>query len=257
MSAARGWAAMRREAEATAGGAAGQSHAGCGRRDSMPVRSPRVDGGPPANAAVDALCTPKVVYTNQVPTSAGGMRFDKYITDVTATMQAHSRTICRYIFRKPEDVNKNAQVTVLIDNLNGVAQTGGARIEFSAPYIAGIGGNDAAISFEIDGVLVHEATHIWQYDNGGGALVEAMADYVRYRSGFDKLSRRRTGGNWSDPYTVGGFFIAWVEDKYDKDWGYKVNMGMKTQGFSYPKLIQDTFGKSADALWAEYQAEIR
>jgi len=128
---------------------------------------PGVDGGPPANAEVDALCTPKVVYTNQVSTSAGGMRFDKYITDVTATMQAHSRTICRWIFRKPEDVNKNAQVTVLIDNLNGVAQTGGARIEFSAPYIAGIGGNDAAISFEINGVLVHEATHIWQYDNGG------------------------------------------------------------------------------------------
>jgi hypothetical protein len=83
-----------------------------------------------------------------------------------------------------------------------------------------------------------------------------MADYVRFRSGFDKISRRRPGGNWSDPYTVGGFFIAWVEDKYDKDWGYKINMGMKTAGFSYPNFIMQTFGKTADALWAEYQADI-
>jgi len=241
---------------ANSGGAAGNraSDAGAG----LDAGSfPSVDGGPPSNSAVDDLCTPKVVFTNMFPASTGGMRFDKAVPDVTATMQAHSRTICRWIFRKPEDVNRNAQVTLVIDNHDGVAETGGARIAFSANYIGGIGGNDAAIAFEINGVLVHEATHIWQYDNGGGALVEAMADYVRYRSGFDKLSRRHTGGNWSDPYTTGGFFIAWVEDKYDQDWGYKINMGMKTPSFSYPKLIQDTFGKSADALWAEYQADIK
>jgi hypothetical protein len=33
-------------------------------------------------------------------------------------------------------------------------------------------------------------------------------------------------------------------------------MGMRTAGFSYPNFIMQTFGKSADALWAEYQADI-
>jgi hypothetical protein len=68
--------------------------------------------------------------------------------------------------------------------------------------------------------------------------------------------RRRPGGNWSDPYTTGGFFIVWVEDKYDKDWGYKLNMGMKDRNFDYAAFIQQTFGRTTDALWAEYQADI-
>jgi hypothetical protein len=193
---------------------------------------------------------------NQFPRTTGGMRFDTAVPDPQATMQQHARTICRFIFRKPEDVRKVTASSLVIDQHGGVAQAGGGRIQFDANYIGGIGGNAAAIAFEINGVLVHESTHLWQYNNGGGALVEAMADYVRFRSGFDKLSRRRPGGNWTDPYTTGGFFIAWVEDKYDKDWGYKVNMGMRTQGFSYPNFIMQTFGKTADALWAEYQADI-
>jgi hypothetical protein len=215
------------------------------------------DGGPPSNPAVDTLCTPMVAFDNMFPTTTGGMRFNTHVPDVTATMQAHSRAICRWIFRTPEDVKRVSMVTVIIDNHAGVANAGGGTIRFSANYIGGIGGNDAAVAFEINGVLVHEATHLWQYNNGGGALVEAMADYARFRVGYDRLSRRRTGGNWSDPYTTGGFFIAWVEDKYDKDWGYKVNMGMKTSGFNYANFIQATFGKSADDLWAEYQADIQ
>ena len=83
-----------------------------------------------------------------------------------------------------------------------------------------------------------------------------MADYTRYKVGFDRLSRGAAGGNWSDPYTTGGFFIVWIEEKYDKDFGYKVNMGMKNRAFSYPALVQEVTGKNIDAAWAEYQAEI-
>jgi len=215
------------------------------------------EGGPPANSALDQACTPTITFNNRFPATTGGMRFDTAVPDPVATMQAHSRAICRWIYRKPEEVKRVTNLSLTIDNAGGVAYTSGSGINFSSNYIGGIGGNAAAIAFEINGVLVHEGTHVWQNNNGGGALVEAMADYVRYRVGFDKLSRRRTGGNWSDPYTTGGFFIVWVEDKYDKDWGYKVNIGMKTPGFSYPNFIQQTFGKSADALWAEYQADIR
>jgi len=215
------------------------------------------DGGPPSNPEVDALCTPKVVLNNMFPDTAGGMRFNSHVPDIAATMVAHSRAICRLIFRTPADVKRVPMITVVINNMDGVANTGGGTIRFSGNYIGGIRGTDAAIAFEINGVLVHEATHAWQYNNGGGNLVEAMADYVRYKAGFDRLARRRVGGNWSDPYTTGGFFIAWVEDKYDKDWGYKINMGMKTPGFNYASFIQATFGKTADALWAEYQAAIR
>ena len=83
-----------------------------------------------------------------------------------------------------------------------------------------------------------------------------MADYVRYKAGFYTLARRNPGGNWSDPYTTGGFFIAWVEEKYDPDYGYKLNMGMKDRAFSYPKFVQEITKKSIDAVWADYQASL-
>jgi hypothetical protein len=240
--------------QSDAGGAGNLRPDGGSSRDAAPVGQ---EGGPPPNPALDQACTPNIVFDNQFPNTTGGKRFDAAVPDPTATMQDISQRICRWIYRKPEEVPRVPTLSLTIDAADGVAYTSGSGIHFSSTYIGGIGGNDAAISFEIHGVLAHEGTHVWQYDNGGGNLVEAMADYVRYRSGYDKLSRRQRGGNWSDPYTTGGFFIAWVEDKYDKDWGYKINMGMKNPGFSYPNFIQQTFGKSADALWAEYQADIK
>jgi hypothetical protein len=42
-----------------------------------------------------------------------------------------------------------------------------------------------------------------------------------------------------------------------RDFGYKVNMGMKNAGLGYPTLVQQVSGKKADALWAEYQTAIR
>jgi hypothetical protein len=236
-------------------GGAGSSQPDAGTsHDAAPVSQ---EGGPPANPALDQACTPNIVFDNQFPNTTGGQRFTTAVPDPTATMQDISHRICHWIYRKPEEVPRVPTLSLTIDAADGVAYTSGSGIHFSSNYIGGIGGNAAAISFEIHGVLAHEGTHVWQYDNGGGSLVEAMADYVRYRTGYDKLSRRQPGGNWSDPYTVGGFFIVWVEDKYDKDWGYKINMGMKNPGFSYPNFIQQTFGKSADALWAEYQADIK
>ena len=219
------------------------------------------DAGPsrPSNPDLDKRCTVPVTFTNKVATSMGGMIFTREIPDAVAKSQEHSRIICNILYRKPEEVKNISRQGLTIDTDSGVAFTAGDNITFSSDYIANFsnGKSTAAINFELNGVLVHEGTHIWQYNNGGGWLVEAMADYVRYKAGFDKLSRRRPGGNWNQPYTVGGFFIAWIEEKYDHDFGYKVNMGMKNQGFNYANFIMQTFGKSADALWAEYQAAIK
>jgi hypothetical protein len=258
------------------GGSAGSG--GSGGASRMDARTPdraadrprdagvRTDGGGGAgdsapaasNPALDELCTPMIEFVNQAPMSAGGMRFDQQVPDPAATMQKHSRAVCALLYRKPEEVRRNATIRLIIDSAyTGVAFAGGGEIHFGSGYIGRIGGNLAAQTFEINGVLVHEVTHLWQSNQGGGgALVEAMADYVRYKVGFDRLQRRRRGGNWSDAYTTGGFFIVWIEEKYDKDFGYKVNMGMKNRNFSYPALVQEVTGKNIDAAWAEYQAEI-
>jgi hypothetical protein len=213
----------------------------------------------PSNPDLDKRCTVPVTFANKVPTSMGGMIFNREIPDAVAKSQEHSRIICNILYRKPEEVRNVTRQGLTIDTDSGVAFTVGGNITFSSDYIASFssGKNTAAIDFELNGVMVHEGTHIWQYANGGGWLVEAMADYVRYKAGFDKLSRRRPGGNWNQPYTVGGFFIAWIDEKYDPDFGYKVNMGMKNQGFDYAALVKQITGKDVDTAWAEYQAAIK
>ena len=190
--------------------------------------------------------------------SAGGDAFAKEFADAAAAMQAHARKVCNILYRTPDEVKPVTRQSLVIDMHDGVAYASGGEIHFSAVYIGNFvrGKTPAAVTLELNGVLVHESTHVWQYTNGGGWLVEAMADYVRYKAGFDRLARRQKGGNWDSPYTTGGFFIHWIEEKYDKDFGYKVNMGMKNRNFSYPMLVQQVTGKPVDMVWQEYQADI-
>jgi hypothetical protein len=224
------------------------------------ARPPAAEAGTrPSNPDLDKRCTVPVTFMNKVPTSPGGMIFTREIADAVAASQEHSRIICNILYRKPEEVKNITRQGLTIDTDSGVAFTAGNNITFSSDYIAGFANGKArpAIAFELNGVMVHEGTHIWQYANGGGWLVEAMADYVRYKSGYDKLSRRHAGGNWDQPYTTGGFFIAWIEEKYDPDFGYKVNMGMKNQGFNYANFVKEITGKDVNMVWAEYQAAIK
>ncbi len=220
---------------------------------------PIADGGTVPSADLDQRCTVPITFRNNAMGTPGGMIFAASIPDVVPAMQAHARAICKILYRNVAEVKNVTRQGFTIEPSSDIAYAVGGNITLSSDYVASFsrGKNKAAIDAEMHGVLVHEGTHVWQYTNGGGALVEAMADYVRYKAGFYTLARRGRGGNWDQPYTTGGFFIAWVEEKYDPDYGYKLNMGMKDRGFSYPAFVQKVTGKSIDAVWAEYQAAIR
>jgi hypothetical protein len=226
---------------------------------SAPEAGAAPDGGTTRSAALDQHCTVPVTFTNNGMGNPGATIFTTSFPDAVATMQAHARAICRILYRKPEEVRVVKQQRLVLEPSTEIAFTAGASITFSTDYISEFarGKTKAAIDAELNGVLVHEGAHVWQYTNGGGALVEAMADYVRYKAGFYTLARRSRGGNWDQPYTTGGFFIAWVEEKYDPDYGYKLNMGMKDRGFSYPTFVQQVTRKPIATVWAEYQAAIR
>ena len=157
----------------------------------------------------------------------------------------------------------------MLDDHGGVAQTGGATIQFDLTYINGYANASAAdTKQEMLGVLQHETVHIYQnYGNNGTG--EGEADLVRARMGYYKKSRWRKGeGTWKDAYTASGNFYSWLTGpcsyhstfypQHDLNFPYKLNkaLGGTSGDASYTavsNLLMQLFGKGPDELWTEYQ----
>jgi hypothetical protein len=208
--------------------------------------------GPPVSAELDAACTlMTATFMNQMPASGGGAVFNMQVPDPQALMKQIAKQDCLVLYDDVATVKKISAITLVIESPgSGVAATGGGRTGFSAAYIAGIKGN---ILYELEGVISHEFTHIYQNNKGPGWMIEGMADFVRYRAGYFKLTNRRKGGNYDDAYQTTGFFLSWVDDQYP-NFGRKLNQAMKT-GADISTFMTLT-GKSVTDLWAEYQAAI-
>lgn len=96
--------------------------------------------------------------------------------------------------------------------------------------------SDEELIREIEGVLIHEITHGYQYEPQGAGgyesgtdfygFIEGLADYVRYVVGFTPVSKRKAGGNWNDGYNTSAFFIDWLHSK-DPKFIYKFNATAK------------------------------
>eukprot|EP00158_Paraphelidium_tribonemae_P001203 Partr_v1_DN24107_c1_g2_i1_m71025 putative PBSP domain-containing protein len=72
--------------------------------------------------------------------------------------------------------------------------------------------------YEMMGVLIHEFTHLSQYDNStnGGGIIEGIADYVRLKSGFGAKHWREVrheGKQWHCGYSDTAYFLTWLEQR--------------------------------------------
>ncbi|GJM91080.1 hypothetical protein PR202_ga07420 [Eleusine coracana subsp. coracana] len=84
----------------------------------------------------------------------------------------------------PADRNPVDAVTLVIEDIGGVAFTSGNDIHLSAQHVVGYSGD---VRTEVTGVLYHEKTHVWQWDGKGQAnrgLIEGIANFVRLRAGY-------------------------------------------------------------------------
>ena len=161
-------------------------------------------------AFIDAgKCDPQIEFQNDEADGDGAM-FDEVIPDAVATMKEVACRVCTILYRDPDEVTRNpATIRLRIYDFDGVANAGGGTINFSRRHIANYDEPEDA-RFEFVGVLLHETTHLYQFDDGGGGLVEGMADFVRIRAGHHRMNRRSRGGAWTDAYTTSGFFFSWL-----------------------------------------------
>jgi hypothetical protein len=211
-------------------------------------------GGSKGNT--DEACTPNIELHNLDAGGAGAL-FNQQIPDPTAFAQGITRKVCSVLYHDKAEIRSIPTVKLFIEDMDGVAYTAGDETHVSSRYLKSFAQGGGDLKQEIYGVVTHEFTHIYQYNDGPGWLIEGMADYVRYEAGLIPLSNRHKGGNYDGAYQTTGFFVAWLDQKYP-GFGYALNQSMTSsdgKGWS-TAVVQALTGQSIESLWAQYQSSI-
>ncbi len=149
--------------------------------------------------------------------------------------------------------------------MGGVAYTLGSdldddhkEIHFSLDYINGI--PSARQKDEIQGVLVHEMVHCWQWNAKGSCpigLIEGVADFVRLKAGLSPPHwKKEGGGQWDAGYQHTGYFLEWIEGTYGEGSVRKINQALKDKQYEQDTFWKQLFGKEVSLLWKEYEGSL-
>ncbi|SMC22364.1 Cysteine-rich secretory protein family protein [Andreprevotia lacus DSM 23236] len=230
-----------------------------------PSPTPQPTATPVPNAVVAPLpnstqfnpaCSPAVVIDIQDPDGFKPLSDQVPVTALPAVIQQLARNDCAILYKTPSEVPAQpGTIFLTIKAMDGVAYTAGSQITLSSTYV-----HDKSLQ-EMLGVLAHEITHIYQQNDsdaqhvdGFGGIIEGVADYVRYKTGYKTLANRHAGGSWKDGYDTTAFFIDWLNQNY-ADFAYKLNQSLSStdrQQWTTDFFVRQT-GQSVDALWAQYQ----
>ena len=157
-------------------------------------------------------------------------------------------------------------VTLILRRMDGVAYTCGSSLDddhkemhFSLDYIGGISsrtpGREAD---EIQGVLVHEMVHAWQWNGKGeapGGLIEGIADFVRLKAKLEPPHwKREIADKWDQGYQHTAYFLEWLESSMGEGSVRRINDALKDEEYDENTFWQRLFGREVKDLWNEYKA---
>lgn len=135
---------------------------------------------------------------------------------------------------------------------DGVAETGGGQVRFSAAYFH-------EHPKDLD-VVTHEVMHIVQsypkYDPVW--LVEGIADYARAVYGVDNagagwsLPDYNDKQNYTDSYRVTARFLLWLEKNKKPDFVEQLDQALRTDTYSLDSWERISDRASLDELWTAY-----
>ncbi|KAI4170149.1 MAG: hypothetical protein LQ343_005155 [Gyalolechia ehrenbergii] len=169
---------------------------------------------------------------------------------------------------KPSQSNSHIapvrSVTLVLRAMDTLAYTTGSELDdehkeihFDLGYISKIPAEPSnRRRDEIQGVLVHEMVHCWQwsaYGTAPGGLVEGMADFVRLKAGLSpphwKKERR---DSWDQGYQHTGYFLDWIETQYGEGSVRRINEALMNKRYDEEAFWTGLFSKSVQELWKEY-----
>lgn len=151
--------------------------------------------------------------------------------------------------------NKKARkdVVFVIDTAyKAVAETSNGRILFSAGYMK-------AHPTDID-IVTHEGMHVVQgygYGSGPVWLTEGIADYVRYKYGYDNVGSKwylpayNPKQNYTNSYRVTARFFVWLEQNVKPGIIKSIDNLLRKKEYTIDSWKNLT-GKTLNELWADY-----
>ncbi|RYF49015.1 MAG: hypothetical protein EOO38_08885 [Cytophagaceae bacterium] len=209
-------------------------------------------------STLDDVCTPQVGFA-LLDSTSNGAAFNKLIPDAASFVQQAARDVCKTLYRNPSEVPNTPRVNIVIRSYpTGVAYTTDDTITLSAEYVGRAANPSGGGAYEIKGVLVHEMTHVYQQDNGAYSriawLIEGVADYTRYRTGYFSINNRHKGGKYTDSYQTTGFFLDYL-DRRSPGFAYNLNQSLGNLPLNtwQTDYIANYFKSSVDQLWLDYQ----
>jgi len=217
---------------------------------------------------LDAKCTP--TFTLQLEdTGSTGEIFTNAVPDPENFVQETGRTVCRILYREPEEVRDANHITLIIRYDTQYpgwksGDVGNITVMISTYFLAQVQADGGDVTREIKGILLHEMTHMYQNDDkatGEGTypnlpnVVEGVGDFVRIRAGYPPDGAvARKNGQWDDEgYWKPAFFMLWIDGQIP-DFLYHLNLSMLGgDGIAWsPDTIATITGKSVDQWWSEY-----
>jgi hypothetical protein len=226
------------------------------------------DSGVVANPALDQACTPVVVLQVE-DKGPGGLLFTNNVANPEAFVQETGRRVCRILYRKPEEVRAANKITLILRNDPSVAgwksgDVGDITVMISTDHLTKVDGRGEDVKTEVEGVLVHEMTHMYQHDDKApgegtypnlGNVIEGIADAVRIRAKLPpKGSKPAKTGAWDDEgYWKPAYFLLWVDGRHP-DFLRDLNLSMlPNDGKAWtPARFETITGESVDTLWSAY-----
>jgi|GEM_PF-3404272 len=212
---------------------------------------------------------PEIIFQNKYTS------FSKFITrfpSIEDTAKTISYGVCRKLYRKFSESLKLEKITFILDSdPNTIGWKAGKppaiTICIGGPYLEKYMNSNGLekMADEVKGIMWHEYTHGYQYDDGNSngiiGIIEGVGDCVRYLAGYIDISQRRPGGNWDSGYKTSAFFFAWLQEEYNggnPEFLYLLNQSMDIDdGITWSKEAFKTItGETVEELWKKYQDDI-
>ncbi|NEW09167.1 carbohydrate-binding protein [Paenibacillus sp. SYP-B3998] len=204
-----------------------------------------------------------VIEVQNLDSTGSGSLFTQALPNAEKDILEIARKVNEMLYSNPADVPTDVKkILVTIEDVPGVAWTSGdsaqKTVGFSSQFLRNfVPSPSKSLREEIIGILYHEIGHVYQYSHFD---VEAVADSLRYETGYHDRYSASKGGTWQTNGTAN--FIRWIEDTKKRGFIRELNAtqipynigGERELQLWKESQFQLITGTDVNTLWTQYQA---